>query len=134
MNNFPTSYFTAMIDPNGQIYAFEASGQRIVGVATNLYEEMKSQRESAMKKAEELYKMCVDNGLIKPEPTQEELLKQALSEIQQSRAERQALVEMNNKLVEMIEELKTAPSLAPVPTPVPTPKSSSSKNSGGKSE
>ena len=74
--------------------------------------------------------MCVDNGLIKPEPTQEELLKQALSEIQQSRAERQALVEMNNKLVEMIEELKTAPS----PAPVPTPKSSSSKNSGGKTE
>ena len=74
--------------------------------------------------------MCVDNGLIKPEPTQEELLKQALSEIQQSRAERQALVEMNNKLVEMIEKLKTAPS----PAPVPTPKFSSSKNSGGKTE
>lgn len=131
MNNFPTSYFTAMIDPNGQIYAFEASGQRIVGVATNIYEEMKSQRESAMKKAEELYKMCVDNGLIKPEPTQEELLKQALSEIQQSRAERQALVEMNNKLVEMIEELKTAPTPS---APSVTSTKSSSKNNGGKTE
>ena len=131
MNNFPTSYFTAMIDPNGQIYAFEASGQRIVGVATNIYEEMKSQREEAMKKAEGLYKMCVDNGLIKPEPTQEELLKQALSEIQQSRAERQALVEMNNKLVEMIEELKTAPTPS---APSVTSTKSASKNNGGKTE
>lgn len=104
--NFPTSYFTATIDTNGQIYAFEASGQRIVGVVSKIYEDTKTQRDNAISKAEELYKLCVDNGIIKPEPTQEEVLRKALDEIQQTRKENQAIMEMNAKLVELVESLK----------------------------
>lgn len=96
------TYFTAMIDPNGQILAFEASGQRVVGVISKMYEDTKAQRDKAVSKAEDLYKLCVDNGIIKPEPTQEEVLKRALDEIQETR-------KINEKLVAMIESMKQAP-------------------------
>ena len=96
------TYFTAMIDPNGQILAFEASGQRVVGVITKMYEDTKAQRDKAVSKAEELYKMCVDNGIIKPEPTQEEVLRKALDEIQETRR-------INEQLVQMIAAMGQSP-------------------------
>ena len=46
--------------------------------------------------------ICIDNGIIKPEPTQEEVLKRALDEIQETR-------KINEKLVAMIESMKQAP-------------------------
>ena len=102
------TYFTAMIDPNGQILAFEASGQRVVGVITKMYEDTKAQRDKAVSKAEELYKMCVDNGIIKPEPTQEEVLRKALDEIQETR-------KINEQLVQMIAAMNHQSSLTVIP-------------------
>ena len=137
--NFPTSYFTATIDTSGQIYAFEASGQRIVGVVSKIYEDTKTQRDNAISKAEELYKLCVDNGIIKPEPTQEEVLRKALDEIQQTRKENQAIMEMNAKLVELVESLKrdnealqaSEPKIEQ-PTPPALPSVNKQSNRGGK--
>ena len=131
--NFPTSYFTATIDSNGQIYAFEASGQRVVGVVSKLYEDTKTQRDSAISKAEELYKLCIDNGIIKPEPTQEEVLRKALDEIQQTRKENQAILEMNAKLVELVESLKRSNAeLQSTDAVAPKHSSSTTSNKGSK--
>ena len=130
--NFPTSYFTATIDSNGQIYAFEASGQRVVGVVSKLYEDTKAQRDSAISKAEELYKLCIDNGIIKPEPTQEEVLRKALDEIQQTRKENQAILEMNAKLVELVESLKRSNAELQSTDAVASKHSSSTSNKGSK--
>ena len=111
--SFPSTYFTALITQEGQICAFEAVGQRVVGVSNSVYEEVKKQRDEAIAKAENLYKLCIEHGVITPEPTQEELLKQALNEIKRTQ-------EINERLVSLLAEKEShAPPAVPTP-PAPT--------------
>lgn len=98
MDMIPSSYFTAAVDAQGTIYTYEANAQRTIGVTTKVLDSIKAQRDSALAKAEEYYSLCVEHGVIHPEPTQDEVLKQALKEIKESRALNEKLMEKLNAL------------------------------------
>lgn len=124
--SFPSTYFTALITQEGQICAFEAVGQRVVGVSNAIYEEVKKQRDDAIAKAENLYKLCVEHGVITPEPTQEELLKQALNEIKRTQ-------EINERLVSLLAEKEHATPATPAsPTKERQTIGTSNRNGGEK--
>lgn len=93
------TYSYAMVSSDGTIYTWDVNaGNQPIGVATEIHEKLKAQLIQAIDKAEDYYKTLVEHGIIKPEPTQEEVLNDALKELQESRAQ-------NTKLAEMISEL-----------------------------
>lgn len=102
------TYSYAMVSSDGVIYTWDVNaGNQPIGVATEIHEKLKAQLIQAIDKAESYYKMLVENGIIKPEPTQEEVLNNALKELQESRAQNAKLAEMIAGLTDKIQVISS---------------------------
>lgn len=102
------TYSYAVVSGDGIIYTWDVNaGNQPIGVTTEINEKLKAQLIQAIDKAESYYKMLVENGIIKPEPTQEEVLNSALKELQESRAQNAKLAEMIAGLTDKLQDIST---------------------------
>lgn len=113
----PNMAFYAIVGTDNVIYSSDMQGNKPIGVTLDAYEKAKNNLNVALEKAEKLYNLCVEKGVITPEPTQDEILKNALNQLQESK-------EQNAKLAEIVTKLSTQLEGLTDQKPV--------KNSGGK--
>lgn len=64
--------FWCYVDQQGQIVATDITGNRIIGVTMEKYNQIESAANEALSKAEGYYKILEENGLVKKQLTPEE--------------------------------------------------------------
>lgn len=93
------SRYSQIKKENNKIYYNGFSGEQFIGYTVEAYEELQQAANEAIKQAEQYYQMLVDNKVITPKKTQEEINTDIINSIK-------TLVDSVSELKEGLKELK----------------------------
>lgn len=96
------SRYSQIKKDNNKIYYNGFSGEQFIGYTAEAYEELQQAANEAIKEAEKYYKMLVDNNIITPKKTQEEINTDIMQSIK-------SLADSVLELKESVKELKNEP-------------------------
>lgn len=121
----PTSTFWAFVGSDNSIYRHDMQGSVSIGITNEAHAQTVAELEEAISKAEKLYDLCVQGGLITPEPTQDQVLKTLVERLDNSDTQNRelmgAVMELSKQVAQFIGIPEPSGQVAPLSPAPQTP-------------